>query len=135
MVIDTRFPLVCAIALTAVHALTEQRYKDNLAAKKARNIMEVLGVAYDKNTPAKEIVWQIQQDELPNIRLAWVTTLEVLPGGNLVVGNCHAGPGQPLLVELDPKTKRVVWTLDRHADFGNSVSNSLLLDLAGKTLR
>jgi outer membrane protein assembly factor BamB len=86
-------------------------------------------------TPEREIVWQVHQNDLPNIRLAWVTTLEVLPGGNLVIGNCHAGPGQPLLVELERKTRRVVWTLDRHADFGNSVSNSLLLDVAGKTLR
>ena len=86
-------------------------------------------------SPDKEIVWQIHQHDLPNIRLAWVTTLEVLPGGNIVVGNCHAGPGQPLLIELEPKTKRVVWSLDRHADFGNSVSNSLLLDGVGKTVR
>ena len=86
-------------------------------------------------TPDREIVWQIRQDELPGIRLAWVTTLEVLPGGNVVIGNCHAGPGQPLLVEVEPKTKRVVWAFDRHADFGNNVSNSLLLDVAGQTIR
>ena len=86
-------------------------------------------------TPEKEIVWQIHQNDLPNIRLAWVTTLEVLANGNIVLGNCHAGPGQPLLVEIEPKSKRVVWTLDRHADFGNSVSNSVLLDVAGKTIR
>ncbi len=85
--------------------------------------------------PQKEIVWQLHQDDLPNIRFAWVTTLEVLPNGNLVIGNCHAGPGQPLLVEVNPTTKDVVWKLDRYADFGNNVSNSLLLDLAGKTIR
>jgi outer membrane protein assembly factor BamB len=81
-------------------------------------------------TPDKEIVWQLHQDDLPGIRLAWVTTLEVLPGGNYVIGNCHAGPGQPLLVEIDPKSKEVVWTFARHADFGNNVSNSLLLDVS-----
>ena len=86
-------------------------------------------------TPQKEIVWQIHQDELPGIRLAWVTTLEVLPNGNIVLGNCHAGPGQPLLVEVQPKSKQVVWTLDRFEDFGNSVSNSLLIDVAGKSIR
>jgi outer membrane protein assembly factor BamB len=85
--------------------------------------------------PNKEIVWQLHQEDLPNIRFAWVTTLEVLPNGNLVIGNCHAGPGQPLLVELNRNTKEVVWTLDRHADFGNNVSNSLLMDVAGKTIR
>ncbi len=75
-------------------------------------------------TPGKEIVWQIDQDSLPSIRLAWVTTIEVLQNGNYVIGNCHAGPGQPLLIEIEPKTKQVVWTLDRFSDFGNSVSNS-----------
>ena len=82
-------------------------------------------------TPAKEIVWRLSQDELDGIRLAWVTTLEVLPNGHYVIGNCHAGPGQPLLIEIEPKSKRVVWTLDRYEDFGNSVSNSLLLDVPG----
>lgn len=86
-------------------------------------------------TPDKEIIWQIHQDDLPDIRLAWVTTLEVLPSGNYVIGNCHAGPGQPLLIEIEPKSKRVVWTFDRYDDFGNSVSNSLLLDMAGKSIR
>ncbi|NCF87247.1 MAG: PQQ-binding-like beta-propeller repeat protein [Verrucomicrobiaceae bacterium] len=86
-------------------------------------------------TPQKEIVWQLHQDDLPNIRLAWVTTLEVLPNGNYVIGNCHAGPGNPLLVEIEPKTKKVVWTFDHFETFGNSVPNSQLLDLVGKTLR
>ncbi|WP_456238993.1 outer membrane protein assembly factor BamB family protein [Rubripirellula reticaptiva] len=86
-------------------------------------------------TPEKEIVWQIQQDDLPNIKLAWVTTLEVLPNGNYVIGNCHAGAGQPLLLEINPSNKEVVWTLDRFDDFGNSVSNSVLVDMAGKSIR
>lgn len=86
-------------------------------------------------TPTKEVVWQIQQNDLPEITLAWVTTLEVLPGGNYIIGNCHAGPGQPLLVKVNPKTKEVLWTFDRFEDFGNSVSNSLLVDMAGKSIR
>lgn len=86
-------------------------------------------------TPDKQIVWELHQNDLPGICLAWVTTLEVLPGGNLVIGNCHAGPGQPLLVEVDRSTKEVVWTFDRFDDFGNNVSNSLLLDVAGKSIR
>jgi outer membrane protein assembly factor BamB len=86
-------------------------------------------------TPEKSIVWKLTQDELPGITLAWVTTLEVLPDGHYVIGNCHAGPGQPLLVEIDPATKQVVWTLDRFADFGNAVSNSQILGLAEPALR
>jgi outer membrane protein assembly factor BamB len=79
-------------------------------------------------TPQKEIVWRIEQNSLPGITLAWVTTLEVLPNGNYVLGNCHAGPGQPLLVEIEPKSKKVVWQFDQYDTFGNSVSNSKLLD-------
>ena len=86
-------------------------------------------------TPEKKIVWELHQNDLDGIRFAWVTTLEVLPNGNYVIGNCHAGPGQPLLVEIEPKTKKVVWTFDRFQTFGNSVPNSLLVDLAGKTNR
>lgn len=86
-------------------------------------------------TPQKEVVWQIHQSDLPGITLAWVTTLEVLPNGNYVIGNCHAGPGQPLLVELDPKTKKVACTFDQFDAFGNSVSNSQILDAAGGVLR
>lgn len=82
-------------------------------------------------TPEKKIVWEIHQRDLPGITLAWVTTLEVLPNGHYVIGNCHAGPGQPLLIELDPKTKRVVWKLDRFEDFGNNVSNSQVLGATG----
>jgi outer membrane protein assembly factor BamB len=86
-------------------------------------------------TPANEVVWSLTQDELPGIRFAWVTTLEVLPNGHYVIGNCHAGPGQPLLVEIDPRTKEVVWTFDEFETYGNSVSNTLLLDVHGDSMR
>jgi hypothetical protein len=86
-------------------------------------------------TPLKQIVWRIQQRDLPKITLAWVTTLEVLPNGHYVIGNCHAGPGQPLVIELDPKTKQVVWTFDQFETYGNSVSNSQTLDAGGPVLR
>src|SRR5437879_13402138 len=37
-------------------------------------------------TPERKTVWSIEQNELPNVQLAWVTTLEVLPNGNIIVG-------------------------------------------------
>ncbi len=86
-------------------------------------------------SPEKKIVWQVNQKDLPEITLAWVTTLEVLPNGHYVIGNCHAGKGQPLAVEIDPATKKVVWTFDQFDRFGNSVPNSLLLDEVGKSVR
>lgn len=86
-------------------------------------------------TADKQIVWRLTQQELPGIVLAWVTTLEVLPNGRYVIGNCHAGPGQPLLVEIEPKTKHVMWRFDQFERWGNSVSNSQLLDVMGKVRR
>ncbi len=86
-------------------------------------------------TPEKKIVWQIHQNDLPGITLAWVTTLEVLPNGHYVIGNCHAGPDNPLLIEIDPSTKKVVWQFDRFDLFGNSAPNSQLLDVDGDVLR
>jgi hypothetical protein len=79
-------------------------------------------------TKDKKIVWQLQHKDLPGIVLAWVTTVEILPNGNYLIGNCHAGRGQPLLVEIEPATKRVVWTLDQYDRWGNSVLNSKVLD-------
>lgn len=78
-------------------------------------------------TPTKDIVWSVHQDDLPNIRLAWVTTLQVLKNGNIVIGNCHAGKSQPQLVEIT-REKKVVWTYNNFQDFGDSLTNSLVLE-------
>lgn len=86
-------------------------------------------------TASKEIVWQFGPDDLPQITLGWLTTIEILENGHYVVGNCHAGPGNPLLIEIDPTTKQVVWTLDRFDDFGNSVSNSQIIPPNERVLR
>ena len=86
-------------------------------------------------TPAKEIVKRIKQKDLPGITLAWVTTLEVLPNGHWLIGNCHAGPDNPQVIEWDPVAKKVIWQLNQFAVFGNNVSNTLALDLNGHVIR
>jgi hypothetical protein len=55
--------------------------------------------------------------------------------GHHALGNCHAGPGQPLVIELDPQTQHIVWQFDQFTAYGNSVSNSQLVDEGIKTLR
>ncbi|QDV86247.1 Arylsulfotransferase (ASST) [Stieleria magnilauensis] len=77
-------------------------------------------------TPEKQIVWQLDQHDLDDITLAWVTTLQVLDNGNIIVGNCHAGEGQPQIIEIDRK-KNVVWSFTDFEHLGNSVSNSVVL--------
>jgi hypothetical protein len=77
-------------------------------------------------TPAKEIVWQVHQKDLPGITLAWTTTLEALPNGNILVGNCHAGPDNPQLIELT-RDKQVVWTFHDWEHLGDSVAASTIV--------
>ncbi|MBL9153837.1 MAG: PQQ-binding-like beta-propeller repeat protein [Verrucomicrobiales bacterium] len=78
-------------------------------------------------TPAKEIVWHLAQKDLPGITLAWVTTVEELPNGNLLIGNCHAGPENPQIIEVT-RDKQVVWRFHDFQTFGNSLANTLVLD-------
>ncbi|MFM7316141.1 MAG: PQQ-binding-like beta-propeller repeat protein [bacterium] len=83
---------------------------------------------------AGKIVWSIDQKELPGITLAWVTTVTALPNGNIVVGNCHAGPGQPQLFEVT-RDKKVVWKFENFKTFGNGLAASHVLDLPEGTVR
>ena len=85
-------------------------------------------------TPAKEIVWHLKQNDLPGITLAWVTTLEVHPNGNIVLGNCHAGKENPQIIEIT-KEKKVVWSFKNWVHCGNSLPNSQILGVKGKVIR
>lgn len=69
--------------------------------------------------PSGQIVWKVEQNDLPGITLAWVTRVERLPNGNTLIGNCHAGPDNPQLIEVTPERK-VVWTWTDFERFGNS---------------
>jgi outer membrane protein assembly factor BamB len=80
--------------------------------------------------PTGLVVWTLDQKELPGITLAWVTTLHALPNGNLIVGNCHAGPDQPQLFEVT-RDKKVVWTFRNQQVFGNSLAAAHVLDIPG----
>ena len=74
------------------------------------------------------------QDELPGIKLAWVTTLQVLENGNVIVGNCHAGPDNPQLFEVT-RDKKVVWTFKDFKNFGNSLAVARVIGIEGKVIR
>jgi hypothetical protein len=84
--------------------------------------------------PKGEIVWMLDQKELPGITLAWVTTLHVLPNGNIIIGNCHAGPENPQLIEVT-KEKKVVWTFNNQEVFGNDLAVAHVLGTAEPVIR
>jgi hypothetical protein len=81
-------------------------------------------------TPAGKIVWSIEQNELPGITLAWVTSLQLLQSGNIVVGNTHAGEQNPQLFEVS-RDKKVLWTFRDFNAFGNSLAAAMVLDVEG----
>lgn len=85
-------------------------------------------------TPRKKIVWKVEQNDLPGIQLAWVTTLQLLPGGNIVLGNCHAGPKNPQIIEIT-RDKKVVWSFRDFKRFGNALTNSRILSVDGKPVK
>ena len=76
---------------------------------------------------AGEIVWSVEAKDLPGISLAWVSTVDPLPNGNVIFGNSHAGPENPQLIEVT-RDKKVVWTFKNFEVFGNNL-------VAAKVLR
>ncbi|MBX3442172.1 MAG: PQQ-binding-like beta-propeller repeat protein [Planctomyces sp.] len=81
---------------------------------------------------AGEIVWSVDQRELPGIALAWVTMVAALPNGNVIIGNCHAGPENPQLIEVT-RDKAVVWTFRDFETFGDSLAATHVLDEPDQT--
>jgi hypothetical protein len=78
-------------------------------------------------TPQKEIVWRLDQHDLPGITLAWVTQVRRLPSGNTLLINCHAGPDNPQIIEVDPD-KKVIWTFKDFTTFGNALPVAVVAD-------
>jgi hypothetical protein len=85
-------------------------------------------------TPDGKTVWSVERDELPGVHFCWITTLEALPNGNIVIGNTHAGPDNPQIVEVT-RDKKVVWSYKNFDLFGNDLVVFQILDVKGKTLR
>ncbi len=85
-------------------------------------------------SPGGEIVWKIDHDELPGIKLAWVTSLQRRPNGNVIVGNTHAGPENPQLFEVT-RDKKVVWTFKDFQTFGNDLCASQAINIEEGVIR
>lgn len=82
-------------------------------------------------SPEREIVWQLQNADLADIQLGWLTTLQVIPSGNIVIGNCHAGQSQPQIIEVT-RDKKVVWSFRDFERFGNALTNTQILTTNGR---
>jgi hypothetical protein len=85
-------------------------------------------------TPEGKVVWSIDHDELPGIKLHWVTSLQRRPNGNLIVGNTHAGPENPQLFEVT-RDKKVVWTFKDFKTFGDDLCASQVIYVVEGVIR
>ena len=66
-----------------------------------------------------QIVWKLEQNDIPGVTLAWVTRVEWIPNGNVRLVNCHAGPDNPQYLEVR-RDKKLVWAWKDFTHFGNS---------------
>jgi hypothetical protein len=82
-------------------------------------------------SPDGQIVWQLEESDLSGIQLAWITSLQVLPSGNIVFVNCHAGEHNPQLIEVS-RDKQLVWQFLDFERFGNSLTNAQILTTNGQ---
>ena len=73
-------------------------------------------------TPEKKVVWEIK-GKVPgtNIDLKWMTCLQEMDNGNFIVGNCHAGPNNPQIFEIN-RDKKVVWEFNEFELVGNGLA-------------
>ena len=69
-------------------------------------------------TPEGKTVWEFKADDAPNLNLTWVSSLQLLPNGNYLVGNFIRGQeGKGVHAFEVTHDKNVVWTFADHAQF------------------
>ncbi len=77
-----------------------------------------------------QVVWSIGETELPGIKFNYVAQVQRLPNGDTIIANCHAGPENPQIIEVD-KDKKVVWSYRDFEHFGNAQPVAFVLDAPG----
>ncbi|MES2791119.1 MAG: hypothetical protein V4719_16010 [Planctomycetota bacterium] len=94
----------------------------------------LIGCGTDKRvievTPEKQIVWELTAADAPELNLTWITSLQVLKNGNIVVANFlrgHEGKGAHAFEVTHDKQKKIVWKFDDHA-LVKSISMVRILD-------
>ncbi len=82
----------------------------------------LIGCGTDKRvievTPDKKIVWELTAADVPELNLSWITSLQVLKNGNLVVANFlrgQEGKGAHAFEVTRDQHKQVVWKFADHA--------------------
>jgi len=79
-------------------------------------------------TPEKKVVWEFTAADAPEVNLTWVSSLQVLKNGNVVVGNFLRGQeGKGAHAFEVTRDRKVVWTFADHK-LARSVTTVRVLD-------
>src|SRR6266446_8689955 len=67
-------------------------------------------------TPDKKIAWEFSAKDAPELNITWVSSIQPLPNGNLIVGNFLRGQeGRGAHVFEVTRDKKIVWKWDDHS--------------------
>ena len=79
-------------------------------------------------TPDKKIAWEFSAANAPELNITWVSSIQLLPNGNLIVGNFLRGQeGRGAHAFEVTRDKKVVWKWDDHS-FIKSLTTVRALD-------
>ena len=79
-------------------------------------------------TPDKQIAWHFTAADAPELNITWVSSIQLLPNGNLIVGNFLRGQeGKGAHAFEVTRDKKVVWKWDDHS-FIKSLTTVRALD-------
>jgi outer membrane protein assembly factor BamB len=79
-------------------------------------------------SPAGKVVWEFGAKDAPELNLTWISSLQVLKNGNVVVGNFLRGQeGKGVHAFEVTRDKKVVWTFKDH-HLARSITTVRVLD-------
>ena len=94
----------------------------------------LIGCGTDKRvievSPDKKTVWQLTAEDVPELNLSWITSLQVLKNGNFVVANFlrgQEGKGAHAFEVTHDAHKRIVWKFADH-ELVKSITMVFVLD-------
>ena len=80
-------------------------------------------------TPDKKIVWEFGAQNAPELNITWVSSIQRLPNGNLLIGNFLRGQeGKGAHAFEVNRDKQVVWKFDNHDLIRSLTTVRLLTD-------
>ncbi len=94
--------------LQSVHdAIRLENGNTLIAGGETKRLLEV--------TPAGKVAWEFNDTDAPDLQLRWLTSVQLLGDGNILVGNWTGAGGAPGVHAFEVnRQKQVIWKFDDH---------------------